>query len=161
MKKLITLLALVAIIGMTTAQAQSPFRGFFKPVKYETLQTNLQGFTGLETKTNTWLFRPAVELSALQLTWNKEFKTFQSSMLTSAGIGISFAHYIDNNGVPYSDYGFNLLVLTDTEIAGVTFSDLYIAGTVSAFQFVSVGAGYNLGLRQFFFLTGIVYNFQY
>ena len=154
MKKVILIIVLAAFC--VASYPQKPFSGFFKPVPKDLMQYNIQGIGG----SNVWLFRPAATITALQLTYNKEFKTFQASSLTSAGIGISYAHFIDQEGVPYSDYGFNFLVLTDTELNGVTFSDLYLAVTASAFQFVSVGAGYNLGLKQVFFLTGVTINFN-
>lgn len=158
MKKSILIIVLAALC--VASYPQKPFSGFFKPVPRDLLEDNLQSVMSETGTSHAWLFRPAATITALQLTYNKEFKTFQASSLTSAGIGISYAHFIDNEGVPYSDYGFNLLVLTDTELNGVTFSDMYIAGTVSAFQFISVGAGYNLGLKQFFFLSGVTINFN-
>jgi len=153
MKKfLIITLLLTFFIG---ASAQQPFKGFFKPVSPElTVKTR-----DVENP-SVWLFRPAIEISALQLMYNKDLKQFDASSLTSAGLGISFAHFINNEGQPYSNYGFNLLCLFDTQINSVTETGISLAGTVSAFELISVGAGYNFGVKKFLLLTGITYNFN-
>lgn len=152
--------AMIIILLLGTgllANAQSPWSGFFRPVDKRTFATRLA-----ETKagaSSVWLFRPAVEISAVQITYDKTDKQWKSNALSSAGMGIGYQHYIESNGVPYNNFGFNLLMLfnyvpTETSDAGVS-----VAGTVSALKFIDVGAGYNFQLKAPFILTGIKYSF--
>jgi hypothetical protein len=150
-------IALLTVLLMTlclSSQAQSKWDGFFKPVDQELLVRQRE----LGQPSSAWIFRPVVEISALQLTWDKDLKTFNSTSLTSGGMGIGYQHYIEVNGVPYNNYGFNALLLfgmsTDVEEASIA-----LAATVSALRFINLGVGYDFGGAQLFFLTGIAYNF--
>jgi len=153
MKKvvIISMLFLMTIVTM----GQSKWSGFFKPVTYDAPSLRTRD---VREPTNIWLFRPVVSLSAVQFTWDVTAKQFNSSAFSSTGMGISYAHYIDLNNEPYNNFGFNLLVLMNTSTIDKPAS-VSLAGTVSALKFVSVGAGYNLGQKVFFMLTGVSYNF--
>lgn len=142
--------------GVVSERKVSPWSGFFKPIS----SFNLIEEGDKSPLPAVWYFRPAVSVSALQLTYNKDSKGFDASSLTAAGIGISYAHFINTGFTPYSDYGFNLLCLFDTQINGSTPAGVSLAGTVSAFQFVSVGAGYSFPLKTPFIITGITFNFN-
>lgn len=163
MKKvvIISMLFLMTIVTM----GQSKWSGFFKPVTtannitFRTAMRNRveEGFEA-EGKASVWLFRPVVTLSAVQFTWDVTSKQFNSSAFSSTGMGISYAHYIDVNNAPYNNFGFNLLVLMNTSDTENPAS-VSLAGTVSALKFVSLGAGYDLGRKVFFMLTGVSYSF--
>lgn len=150
MKKII--LISVLFLATIVAMGQNHFRGFFKPVSYDTPAVKARA---LGTPVNVWLFRPAVSLSAVQFTWNKDLKQFNSEVFSSTGMGIGYQHYIEVNGEPYNNFGFNALVLLN----GVDPSTVSLAGTVSAFKFVSVGGGYDLGRKTWFILSGVSYSF--
>lgn len=150
MKKLV----LISMLFLATivAVGQNPFAGFFKPVHYDTPAVKARA---LGSPVNVWLFRPVVSLSAVQFTWNKDLKQFESSMFSSTGMGIGYSHYTEVNGEAYNNFSFNALVLLNTTTPG----SVSLAGTVSALKFVSVGGGYNVGIKQWFILTGVSYSF--
>lgn len=149
MKKLIAILVLCTLtVGM---MGQSRFDGFFEKkggIPYS--------FKADGDKTYEWFFRPSATLTAVQFTYDKELKQFNSSSFASAGVGIGYQHYVEHNGVLINNYGFNALVMLDgsQDEAGIA-----VAGTVNALQFVNIGAGYNFTGKQFFILTGAVYTF--
>lgn len=153
MKKvvIISMLFLMTIVTM----GQSKWSGFFKPVTYDAPSLKTRD---IREPTNMWLFRPVVTLSAVQFTWDKNLKQFNSNAFSSTGMGISYAHYIDVNNTPYNNFGVNLLVLMNTSTTEDPAS-VSLAGTISALRFVSLGAGYDLGRKVFFMLTGVSYSF--
>ena len=153
---LITFLFLaIGLLGMS----QGPWNGFFKPINrtlflpIETIDRDLK----VDETTSFWLFRPVVTLSAMQFILEKPVKV---TTLSSLGTGISYSHFINSNGAPYMNYAFNFLVLFGTEIADVSPLELSLAATVSAFQYVNIGLGYNFYDRKPFIITGIQFNFN-
>jgi hypothetical protein len=151
MKKLLILLAFVAIT--ISGFSQSKWDGFFKPVTPQQFQNYLKGVSAVNA--NVWLFRPAVSIAATMVTYDNTTKQWNATAFNSVGMGIGYQHYIDLNGIPYNNFGFNALVFVNaTPDASLSF-----AGTVSALKFIDVGAGINTGTRNFFALLGIRYNF--
>lgn len=150
--KIAIIAVLLSGIGIS-ASAQSKWDGFFKPVTMEKV-------AGIKSAGQSqWLFRPAIELSALQFTYDKTEKEWLSSSIQSAGVGIGYQHYITVNDKAYNDFGFNALLLFDLVPAETSATAISGALTVSALSFVNVGAGYTFGLNKFFLLSGITYNF--
>lgn len=158
MKRFIIALLFVAVSVM--GYSQSKWDGFFKPVGQEMFYSKVKGTAGEALgASNVWLFRPAVELSAIQLNWNKTEKGFDAAAFKSAGLGVGYQHYIEVDGNPYNDFGFNALVLLDmvpTETSATGISGVL---AVNALKVVSMGPGYNFTTKTFFILTGITYNF--
>ena len=155
MRKLIVLLFFV---GLTlTGYSQSKFDGFFQPVTKGKFVVKTKAMTpGSE---NLWLFRPAVSVSAIKLTHDKDTKQWTSSSFTSAGFGLGFQHYIDNGETIYNNFGFNLLMLYTAVPTETTETGISLAGTISALKFLDFGVGYDFDLKQVFGLMGIKYNF--
>lgn len=158
MKKLIILLAFITFA--VTAASQSPWDGFFKPFGVQAFDKRV-AVKGLVKAVNpsVWVFRPAVELSAMKLTYDKNSKLWSSASFTSVGLGVGYQHYITVDELPYNNFGFNLLMLynaipTETAEAGIS-----IAGTVSALKFIDIGIGYDFQMKAGFGLMGIKYNF--
>ena len=129
--------------------AQSRWSGFLEP------KTGTE--VGLRGNTNEWFFRPSAQLTAIQFTYNKETKMFESAAFSSAGIGLGYQHYIVTDGTLVNNYGFNALVIFDASQSSQ--GGVGLAVTANALQFVNIGAGYNLTDKQFFILTGCVWNF--
>jgi hypothetical protein len=159
MKKLLILMAFVAIT--ISGFSQSAWDGFLRPVTHQQFENRLAAnpLKAVATGSSVWLFRPAIEISATQLVYDRTTKDWASSSFTSAGVGLGYQHYVDNNGTPYNNYGFNLLILftaipTETSPASVSF-----AGTFSALKFIDIGGGYNATTKNPFVLLGISYNF--
>jgi hypothetical protein len=135
-----------------------PWSGFFAPV-----DKNLFAVRSLRESPSpsVWLFRPTVGISAMQLTPSSvEGKVFDVSSFQSVGAGMSYQHFVDYNGNPYNNYGFNFLFLFDAIPRETTTLNVSVAGTMSALEFINFGVGYNLGLKKPFILTGLIYNFN-
>jgi hypothetical protein len=152
MKKIMLIIGFLLLAVMVNAQVS-----FFKPVPKDVFKATAISNGVTATPTHLWLLRPTVSLTAVQLTWNKETKTFDSNAFSSTGLGVGYQHYVDVNGVPFNNYGFNALLLFIANDGG----EASMAGvlTITALKFVSVGAGYNFGLKTPLILTGVSYNF--
>lgn len=145
-----------------TATAQGPFDGFFKPV------TNVQYLKHIKAKSvaevvpsGTWFVRPAVEAVGMKYTYNKDLKQVEVGSFLATGFGVGYQHYVESNGEPYNNYGFNLLLLFNTipleestNEAGIS-----LAGTFSALKFIDIGGGYDFAMKELFVLTGLKLNF--
>ena len=154
MKKLVFLLALIFISLAGFSQVrQDRFKGFFGPVDKDLFVAK----EGTRALTSVWLFRPIVELTALQFNLTKPVEV---ASLSSLGTGISYQHFVDVDGEPYSNFGVNGLILFSQDPGGIEPAKLSFAATVSAFQYVNVGVGYSLGIKKFFILTGVTYSFN-
>lgn len=160
-------LVLIGILFLMTivVLGQSKWDGFFRPVttgntpafREATRRVLDEGYKAMG-QTSVWLFRPTVGLSAIQFTWSKEAKAFQSVSFSSVGMGIGYQHYTDVNNSPYNNFGFNALVLLNQSTSEDPAS-ISLAGTVSALEFVNLGAGYDVGRKVFFLLTAVNYSF--
>jgi hypothetical protein len=152
MKK-IYLIVLLTTFTLCISAQDKKFRGFFGPVDSELFAAK----PGQRVPTSAWLFRPVVSVTAMQ--FNLEKPTTVTS-LSSLGTGISYSHFVEANGEPYCNYAFNFLALFGTEIADISPLELSLAATVSAFQYISVGVGYNFSNKNLFLLTGVSFNFN-
>jgi len=151
MKKILFVLVLAAF--SLCANSQEKFKGFFSPVDKELFTAK----DGIRAPSSVWLFRPVVSVTAMQFNFEKPTTV---ASLSSLGTGLSFSHFIEANGQPYANYAFNLLALFGTEITDVSPVELSLAATVSAFQYINVGAGFNFADKHFFLLTGVQFNFN-
>lgn len=148
MKKLIVFLALLTTTTVLFSQT-----GFFKGVDNDLFK----GGRGLNS---VWLFRPVVELTAMQFTIQNPI---QVESLSSLGTGISYQHFVPTSPTdptPYNNFGVNGLVLFTQDPLGVAPAKLAFAVTANVWQYLNVGAGYSLAVKKFFILTGITYNFN-
>jgi hypothetical protein len=151
MKKLMIVFSFL-LIGICV-QAKS----FWKPVPHDLfkLKTVQAGNTGI------WLFRPSVEITALQFTVSSDkAKVFDVTTLSQAGVGFSYQHFVDANGTPFNNYGFNALFLFGADLNGQTPASVSAAVTVNALQYINIGLGYNFGIKKMFLLTGVVFHFN-
>lgn len=154
-------LMILLLIGFgLTASAQGPFDGFFKPMDKTSFEkATLQKGLVKEVNPFIWKFRPSAELTAVQVMYDKETKTWNSSSFHSAGIGLGLQHYVESNGEPVNNYGFNALLMLDatpTEDKGAGFG---LAATMNIPNFVNFGGGYNFTFKKPYILLGAVYNF--
>ncbi len=145
MKRLIFLILLVLPIA---GQSQ----GFWRPVSADIFPKGVD-----RSVVSVWLVRPAVTITAMQIVFGEQTIV---QPLSSIGTGVSYSHFIDQNGEPYQNFSANLLFLFGTELAEVPPLELSIAGTVSLWQYLSIGAGYNFMDKKVFLLTGIAINFN-
>jgi len=154
MKKLIIVFILLFIMAGLSAQG---FHGFFKPVDkslYVDYDVNgdrvVQGYS-------FWQMRPLLTLTAMKFTFEKPVTV---SSLSSLGTGLSYQHFIEQNGEPYANFGVNFIVLFTEQMSGINPAKLSIAVTGMAWQFVNFGAGYDFDCKKMFLLTSISYSFN-
>lgn len=147
------LLIIAGLLLTIAATAQGPWDGFFKP-KAGLQAGDLSKAEG--DKTYAYYVRPAAGMNAIQFNWNKDEKQFNASQFSSAGIGLGIQHYVEHDGKVINNYGANALLILE---ASQGTAGIGGAITVNALQFVNMGAGYSFTEKQFFLLTGAVYNF--
>jgi hypothetical protein len=150
-RKAMMIIVLMMIGGISFGQGKN---SFFKPVTKDAFVISGQK----AVSPSLWLFRPAVSLTAVQLTWNKTTKEFDSQPFSSAGLGVAYQHYIEVNGLPYNNFGFNALLLFGAPTA-IDPASMSVVGTITALKFISIGGGYNFGNKVPLILTGISYSF--
>lgn len=160
MKRLIITLFYIIVFSLNNVIiAQSPFKGFWRPLNrsvFQSIETIDRGIKVDET-TSLWLMRPVIELSALQFMLTNPI---QVSSLTSLGTGLSYQHIINANGKPYTNFGLNALILFTNKVGGIEPASLSFAVTGSFLQYLNVGGGYSLQAKKFFILSGVTYNFN-
>lgn len=145
-----------------TASAQLTFKGFFKPVKQTEFYTHFKGVSQEKAGGEMlWIVRPAVNIASMKYLKNSDTKKLEVSNYVASGFGLGIQHYIDSDGTPYNNYGFNLLCLVNTipltdgsQNAGVS-----VAGTFGFMKVIDVGIGYDFEVKKVFAMTGIKYNF--
>jgi hypothetical protein len=74
-------------------------------------------------------------------------------------MGIGYQHYIESKGEPYNNFGGGILMLANTTTTMEEAASISIAGVFNFLDFVSMGAGYDMGREVFFLLTGVSYSF--
>jgi hypothetical protein len=146
MRKLITILFLAAFT--LSVSGQGPFR----PVPSNLLTTADKSLkVGLSP--SAWLFRLSAGVMATQ--WQIENKQIVQSTFNKVGIGGSYAHFIQAEGLPYNDFSVNGFVFFPTDGG----AKLTLAATVSALKYINVGLCYDFGTKKPGLLTGLSYTF--
>ena len=127
-------------------------QGFFRPVKADIFnEAKDRGIT------NVWLVRPQVIINAMQIVLTNPVEV---RSLNSIGTGISYARFNEINGDPYQNFAADLSVLFGTNVTEVSPLELSLAGSITLWQYLSLGVGYNFMDRKAFLLTGISYRFN-
>jgi len=153
MKK-ISMILILAVITIAGFSQEKPFKGFFGPVQKD-IFTNPIKMRGVN---DVWLFRPVITITAMQFTFTNPVTVLSLSQL---GTGISYQHFIQQNDLPYNNFGLNALVLFSQDIGGVEPTKLSLAITGNFFNgYLSVGGGYCIGDKKFFVLTGVALHFN-
>jgi hypothetical protein len=152
MKKLIILFSFIAIFACTSAQERQV--KFFAPVPNDLFKTGVK-----VVNPSVWLFRPVATITAIQLNWNKVTKKFDASALSSAGLGISYSHFIEANGLPYNNFSANAFLLLGASLENTEPANISFALTGSFMNFVSLGGLYNFQSKSFGILTGVAIKF--
>jgi hypothetical protein len=145
MKRLIFLILLVLPLAASS-------QAFFRPVNKDLF---LKGTD--RSVTSVWLVRPYFNITALQVTFGE---TTTVKPLSSAGTGVSYSLFKEVNGAPYQVFAANLAVLFGTDITEVSPLEVSIAATVTGFQYVSIGGGWDFMNKNFFLLTSFTFNFN-
>lgn len=164
MKKKIVISLVFLLFAFVAVQAQSAWKGFFKPVNAsifnqprkmyaKALGGNLTLADTVIQLPSAWKVRPAVNLSGVTLTYNRTTAKIESvAQSFGGGIGITYNYYINDNGVPYSPFGAGASVFFDpTGVCAI--------GTITALQYLNFGGGYNFTTKHGLFIIGVQYSF--
>ena len=154
MKKLLFLIALLCMTLVSVGQGR--WDGFFKPVPKDM-------FNNTKAVSSQWLFRPSVTLTALTFNLkytDGKFEGFGSEFLSKTGAGLTFAHYIEVDGLPYNNFSISGLVLMPTDEDPL----VSLAVSVTALKYVNVGLGYEINksvpvAQNLFLMTGVQLTF--
>ena len=150
---------LTIILSLSVAvMAQSPFKGFFRPVNLDE-HTSYKSLGSQTAYTPTWIFRPTVSINAIKLQPTKDEKEFVSSSLQTLGTGVSYQKFIDKEGVAYCELAVNGLVLYNLDYTGKVPINLGAAVTVGVYNnLVSAGLGWDVGQPSPFILLNVSLN---
>lgn len=108
--------------------------------------------------TNQWFPRPKLQLTAIQIFPGEESET---RMLSSFGIGFSWAHFTPQEDVLYQDFSVDLSLLLGGDVTKEKNPlELSVAGTITGWQYMTVGGGYNFMMKKWFALLGASYSFN-
>jgi len=151
MRKLLIIPLLLLLI--TTANAQSPFKGFFQPVTIETVVEQADAKGVFENM--TWLFRPSVALTAIAIDVSE--KPVINNALSSAGLGLSFGKFSIIDDEAYCTFSVNASLLTSIKVNDIVSTKIGGALTVDVFnKFLGFGCAYID--NKFLLLTTISYS---
>lgn len=146
MKRLLIILTLAILTLTVSAQ------GFFKPVSNDIFPTGVD-----RAAVSTWLVRPYFNITAMKIDFGE---TTTIEPFSSLGTGVTYGLFKEVNGEPYQVFAANLAVLFGTEITETTPLELSIAATVTGWQYISAGIGYDFTNKNVFLLTAFTFNFN-
>lgn len=146
MKKLIGIFILASFMLAGYSQ------GLLRPVPNNYFSSKELG------KVTSWIPRLNVGLNAVSYGKNPETKVLEVTPLSAVCFGIGMLHYKNVEGVPFNDFGFNLmyLQLTDKVGSGVGLYGTYNTGMIGL---LNLGGHYDFKVKQFFFDTGVTFHF--
>lgn len=149
MKKLIVLLLFVSLTLASYSQ------GLFKPVPQDLFTS---GDHALKATGASSVFIPRISagLIANQFSYNSTTKELDLSSFSKVGLGLSVAHFIPIDELPYNNYSINAFIFFPTQQPE---NGLSIALTISTLKYINIGAGYDFGVKRVFALTGVTYTF--
>jgi hypothetical protein len=156
MKK--TLLITMILSLSSVIMAQSPFKGFFRPIVLDE-HTSLKSLGSMTVYTPVWIFRPTIGITAMKYQVVSGDETFAVSSLQSLGTGISYQKIVIKDDLPYCQTAYNLLLLYNMDYTGKVPINLGIAATIGLYNnLVSAGIGWDRGQKNPFILLNISLN---
>lgn len=135
MKKIVTII-IVMCVTLLSVNAQK--WDLLKPVTID----KVKSFEGARAGTGAWFFRinAAMTATTVKLSYDEAgaFNGLQSSFLSKAGMGMSYSHYVEADGVVKNNYSVNGLLLMPLD--GET--NVAVAVTGSIYN-INAGFGYD------------------
>ncbi len=156
------IIIVLILVGTLPILAQSRWQGFWKPVAvnpYFTGDITTDREIGAD-RGSLWLYRPIVQVTALQFIPTGDNRIFEVGALNSMGAGISYSNFVEVDGEPYNRISINGLILFGYSVQEVTPTTVSLAVTATILQHISFGAGYNFGIKKPFLLTGVALTFN-
>ena len=169
MKKLVVF-TVILLSTMTVTSGQG-FKHFFNRVPHQTKYEML--LRGADTQFSQWMFRPAVTVEGARINFGKADHS-GNTIFSSVGAGLTYGKFTYNDdGVPYMNFAVSVVVLAG-QTENITYQvipshaairtqydmNISIMAGIQAWQYLSLGAGYDFTGKQFFVLTGVTYNFN-
>ena len=142
-------LLLILILG---AFCTAGFSQLLKPVPKSYFSTKALG------DNSAWIPRLNVGLNAMSYGKNPETKLLEVTPLNAIAFGLSMLHYKQAEGVPFNDFGLNLvyLQLVDKAGSGVGLYGTYNTGQIGL---LNVGGHWDFAVNQFFFDVGVTWHY--
>jgi len=124
MKRLIVIVLLLgfAIAGFSQSIWKPVPKNLFKKPLTSDSRIQIQGV-------GVWLPRWTAGVSATQLNYNKVTKKLEIGTFSKYGVGLSYAHYVEVEGLPYNNFSVNGFMFIPTNNDANAFS---LGLTVSA-----------------------------
>jgi len=145
---------IISGIGITTS-AQGIWSQFGK--KTNGAEVNLMKSIAGE-KELEWFIKPAAQLTALNLNYDKTTRMFTASPFSAAGIGAGVQHYVVQDGKRVNNFGVNALLMVngapENDKAGFG-----VAATINALGFVNIGGGRDFTNQKWLLLLGGSWSF--
>jgi hypothetical protein len=154
MKKLILLFAMVALFATTNAQS------ILKPIPndyFAALNKSNTLTIGVET-TSFWAPRLNGGVQGVSYFKNKVTNKIDRIDLSALCFGIGFLHYKNADGVPFNDFGFNLLLLQNLQKAGMGIG-IYGTYNTGPIGLLNLGVHRDFEMKQFLIDTGLTFHF--
>lgn len=128
-------------------------QGFFKPVTTDIFPQGAD-----RSLASVWLVRPYFNITALKVMFGE---TTTVAPFSSLGTGVTYGLFKEVNGEPYQVFAANLAILFGTEITEVSPLELSVAATVTGWQYISAGIGWDFTNKNVFLLTSFTFNFNH
>ena len=154
MKKLIIVLSLISFGIVATGQS------FLRNVSSDMFKDG----TLTRGKNSVILPRPVVHANGIQMYFDGSKR-----LVSAIGMGISMAHFVPKEtGEPYQDFAITAMLLLGGDVLAQTLSDgsepdkteFSFQLSVTGWEYLSVGYGYNFTLKKGFIGIGMSYSFN-
>ena len=153
MKKLITILIFASFALAASAQ------GLFKPVSPSLFSQDKYVLKAESGATQSaWLLRLQVGLEGVSYQIKKNVTPIP---LDAICYGVGYLHYKNAEGLPFNDFGFNLLLLQNTQSQGMGLGvyGTYNTGLANNLGLLNLGFHYDFNLKGIFIDTGLTFHF--
>ena len=150
----------ILILGLFlsgTGLISSAQNKFFAPVPKDLLTNTSYYYKAATLQKDVWLFRPSMQVTAIQLNYDRVTRGWTPEPFKSFGAGVSYQHFIDMYGGAVTNYGFTAFVMFDA--SGVS-TILKPAVAFTLLQLGSFGVEYDTALNKVCPFIGISYSFN-
>ena len=159
-RKILLILLLIVASLVSYSQSGERYHKFMGRVNKDIYKTNDTVFIEFRDsgKTNFWIPRPKMFISGMEIPIKGEGSSVKT--LSGMGFGVSYAGFTEQNGLPYQYLSADLMLILGTKVNDQQPLAVSIAGSVTVWQYLSFGAGYNFKEKYPFILTGVSYSFN-
>jgi hypothetical protein len=156
MKKLILIISFIAVAGILTAQS------ILRPVTKADFQVSNTTLKGLQVSQINSLWTPRLNfgIEGSFTYYEPATKTLKTTALSAIGVGIGFQRFVLQNDLPFNDWGFNALLMTDTQIQDGAIKAGFKLGIFASYMNTfNLGPVYDITYKHFGLGTNITFKF--